>query len=67
MASTTRVLGVECLGEAEPGQEGVISSRFVPFEELDDETLQMLYEQSPDFVMEKRPDWVKVHYPTHVN
>lgn len=67
MASTTRVLGVECLGKAEPGQTGVISSRFIPYEELDDETLQMLYEQSPDFVMEKRPDWIQKHYPNHVN
>ena len=67
MATTTRVLGVECVGEAEPGQEGIVSCEVIPYEDLDDETLEILYEHSPDFVMEKRPDWIQKHHPESVN
>lgn len=67
MASITRIVGVEYLGEASPGeQEGVISCEIVAYEDLDDDTLEILFEQSPDFVMEKRPDWVKKHHPESV-
>lgn len=67
MASTTNVIGVECLGEAEPGQNGVISCEEIAYADLDDATLELLYEQSPDFVMEKRPDWIQKHKPLAVN
>lgn len=66
VAETKRVLGVECLGKADPDQIGVISCEIVPFDELDDDTLQMLYNQSPDWVIEHRPDWVKIHYPNSI-
>jgi hypothetical protein len=69
MCSKTKidVLAVENLGEAPAGADGVISCEIIPYAELDDDTLEVLYEQSPEFVMEKRPDWIKEHYPNHVN
>ena len=67
MASITRVIGVEDLGEAEFGQNGVVSCQIIPYDQLSDEDLEILYEQSPDWVIEKRPDWVKQHYPTALN
>lgn len=67
MASTTRVVGVEDLGEVESGRSGVVSCQIIPYDQLSDEDLEMLFEQSPDWVMEKRPDWIQKHYPNKVN
>lgn len=73
MASQTHttVVAVEALDETIDRKDvpanGIISSQFILFTEMDDETLQILYEQSPELVMEKRPDWIKKHYPNTAN
>ena len=41
--------------------------REVAYKDLSDEDLEFLFTQSPDFVIEKRPDWVKKHYPNKLN
>ena len=46
---------------------GIVSSKFIPFNELDDETLGIIFESSPDWIIEHRPDWVKLHHPELMN
>ena len=43
------------------------SSRFIPFDTDCDADLQTLYEFAPELIIEKRPDWVKKHYPNRFN
>ena len=46
---------------------GIVSCVVIPYSELDDETLEILFSQRPDWVMEKRSDWVKEHYPNLIH
>jgi len=47
--------------------DGIVSCEFVKHEDLDDDTLEMLFEQSPEWVMEHRPDWIKANKKLNVN
>lgn len=71
MASTTKVIAVELIDEdidkKDIPADGIISSKFIPYSEMDDELLSLLWEQSPDVVMEHRPDWVLRNHPKAVN
>lgn len=71
-ATLTTVLAVEKIDpedcpEYEKGMTGVISSRFVEWKDMDDDTLRLLWEQSPDAVIKHRPEWVKENYPSAIN
>lgn len=44
-----------------------VSSRFILFDTDCDADLQTLYEFAPELIIEKRPDWVKKHYPNRFN
>ena len=49
---------------------GILSCKTVPYEELDDDTLQMFYDYSKDnisWLMEYRPDWIKKYHPELLN
>lgn len=66
--SEPKVIAIKVVGELDELEaadfpDGVVSSTFVLFEDMDHETLTILWEQSPDLVLTHRPDWVKQHYP----
>lgn len=66
----TKVLGVTELDEEVPDTipaDGVISSEFVLFKDLSDDVLEMIYENDPQWVMEKRPDYIQRIHPNKVN
>lgn len=60
-----KTLAVEFIGtitdETDIPENGIVSCEVIPIEELDDETLELMFVQSPEWVMEFRPDWVKQH------
>lgn len=41
----------------------VLSVKEIPIAELSDETLEDIFQQSPDFVCEFRPEWVRKNHP----
>lgn len=66
----SKVIAVENLGKIDSSdipKSGIIDSRFILFSEMDDETLHLLYENGKELIIEKRPDWVKKHYPKEIN
>jgi len=79
MASTrgaTKVIGVveECTLTDQEAKEiyaknkdGIVSCEFVKAEDLPEDVLEMLFEQSPEWVTEHRPDWVKKHKATAIH
>lgn len=46
---------------------GIVSHRFILFKDLADDDLECLYAQSPEFVLEKRPDFVARKHPEHLH
>ena len=47
--------------------DGIVSSRIIEFKDMDDDTLEILFEQSPELVFEKRPDWIAKHHPESIH
>jgi len=48
-------------------ENGIVSCKFVLFEEMDDDMLGMFYEADPELIATKRPDFIKRRYPTAIN
>lgn len=44
-------------------ENGIVDYKFVLIQDLSYDELEMLFEQSPAFVMEKRPDFIRQHHP----
>ena len=72
-SKTTVLAGVEVdeedlsFEELEEIRKTGVSSRFISFDTDCDADLQTLYEFAPELIIEKRPDWVKKHYPNRFN
>lgn len=69
--STMKVLAVELIEEnidpKEISANGIVSSEFIRYEDMDDALLNLLWEQSPDAILEHRPEWVLRNHPKAVN
>ena len=65
------VVGIELLEEnidpKDIPKDGIVSFKFIKYNEMDDETLQLLWEQSPDIVVKHRLDWVLKNHPNSIN
>ena len=46
--------------------DGIVESKVVLFKDMDDDTLEILFQQSPELVFEKRPDWVAKKHPEKI-
>jgi hypothetical protein len=46
---------------------GIISSKVIPIKDLCDEDLEIIFKESPVWVIEHRPDWVEKYHPELIN
>lgn len=58
--------GISQEDQATIAEEGIVS-RFIRFDSSDDAGFHELYDLVPELLTEKRPDWVKKHYPNRFN
>lgn len=69
--TTTRVVSVEMIEEnvdpKEIPNDGIVSYQFINYEDMDDELMNSLWEESPDVLLEHRPEWVLLHHPEAIN
>ena len=68
---STKVIGVkeldETIDEADVPDDGIVSSRFVLWENMLDEDLDCIFENDPELVIAKRPDYVARRHPAKLH